>query len=197
MARKILIGVAALIVVLVIVTLMQPSTYRVERSITMNAPADNAFAQVNDFHQWAAWSPWEKMDPGMKKTFDGPPAGTGSKYAWVGNDQVGEGRMTIEKSEKPAKIEIKLEFLKPFESTSQTTFAFAPAGTGSKVTWSMAGENNFVGKFFCIFMDMDKMIGGDFEKGLAAMKTAAEAAPTTPAVLPAAQPAQPAQPAAP
>jgi hypothetical protein len=194
MARKILIGVAALIAVLVVVTLMQPSTYRVERSITINAPVENAFAQVNDFHQWGAWSPWEKLDPGMKKTFEGPPSGTGSKYAWVGNDQVGEGRMTIEKSEKPSKIEIKLEFLKPFESTSKTTFAFAPAGASSKVTWSMDGENNFVGKFFCIFMNMDKMIGGDFERGLAAMKAAAEAAPTTPAVLPAAQPAEPAAP---
>ena len=195
MARKILLGVAALIVVLVIVTLMQPSTYRVERSITTNAPPENAFAQVNDFHLWNAWSPWEKMDPAMKKTFEGPSTGTGSKYAWAGNDQVGEGRMTIEKSEKPSKIDIKLEFLKPFESTSKTTFTFAPAGAGSKVTWAMEGENNFVGKFFCIFMNMDKMIGADFEKGLAAMKTAAEAVPPpAPAVVPAAVPAQPATP---
>ncbi|MET0594607.1 MAG: SRPBCC family protein [Polyangiaceae bacterium] len=195
MARKILLGVAALIVVLVIVTLLQPSTYRVERSITTNASVENTFAQVNDFHLWNAWSPWEKMDPGMKKTFEGPATGTGSKYAWSGNDQVGEGRMTIEKSEKPSKIDIKLEFLKPFESTSKTTFAFAPAGTGSKVTWSMEGENNFVGKFFCIFMNMDKMIGGDFEKGLAAMKTAAEAVPAAaPVAAPAAAPAPTAAP---
>ena len=163
---------------------------------TISAPPSEVFEHVNDFHKWRAWSPWEKMDPGMKKSFEGPATGAGSKYAWAGNDQVGEGRMTIEKSEKPSKIDIKLEFLKPMESTSNTTFTFTPAGTGSKITWTMEGENNFVGKFFCLFMNMDKMIGGDFEKGLAAMKTAAEATPA-PAAATAAPATAPAPVAAP
>ncbi|HMJ55405.1 MAG TPA: SRPBCC family protein [Polyangiaceae bacterium] len=176
MARKILIGVAALIVLLVIVILTRPATFHIERSITMSAPPETAFAQVNDFRAWPAWSPWEKLDPQMKKTFEGPPAGVGAKYAWAGNDKVGEGRMTMEKSEKPSTIGIKLEFLKPFEATNDTTFTFAPAAGGSKVTWAMDGENTFMGKAASLFMDMDKMLGDDFEKGLAAMKTAAEAA---------------------
>jgi hypothetical protein len=190
MARKILIGVAVVIVLLLLVILTRPATYHVERSTAMAAPPENAFAQVNDFHAWPAWSPWEKLDPQMKKNFEGPPAGVGSKYAWAGNDQVGEGRMTIEKSEKPSTVGIKLEFLKPFESTSTTTFTFAPAAGGSKVTWAMDGENDFMGKAASLFMDMDKMIGADFEKGLAAMKTAAESAPK-------AAPAAPAAPAVP
>ena len=196
MARKILIGVAVLIVLLVLVIITRPSTFHVERSITMAAPPESAFAQVNDFHAWAAWSPWEKLDPQMKRTFDGPPAGVGAKYAWVGNNEVGEGRMTIEKSDKPSTIGIKLEFLKPFEASNVTTFTFAPTPQGSKVTWAMDGENNFVAKAMCLVMDMDKMVGGDFEKGLAAMKTAAEAAPKpAPPTIPAAAPLQ--QPAAP
>jgi Polyketide cyclase / dehydrase and lipid transport len=194
MARKILIGVAGLIVLLLIVIVTRPSTFHVERSITMAAPPENAFAQVNDFHAWPAWSPWEKLDPQMKRTHEGSPAGVGAKYSWVGNDQVGEGRMTIEKSEKPSIVAIKLEFLKPFESTSTTTFTFAPTAQGCKVTWAMDGENNFMAKAASLFMDMDKMIGADFEKGLAAMKTAAEAAPKA---APAAAGTGPAQPAAP
>jgi Polyketide cyclase / dehydrase and lipid transport len=197
MARKILIGVAVFIALLLVVIQTRPSTFHIERSTTMAAPPESAFAQVNDFHAWQAWSPWEKLDPQMKKTFDGPPAGVGAKYAWSGNDDVGEGRMTIVKSERPSTVGIKLEFLKPFESTSVTTFTFAPATQGSKVTWAMDGENNFVAKAMCLVMDMDKMIGPDFEKGLAAMKTAAEAAPKPAPVVPAALTAQPGVPAAP
>jgi hypothetical protein len=195
MARKILIGVAVVIVLLLLVIVTRPATYHVERSTTMAAPPENAFAQVNDFHAWAAWSPWEKLDPQMKKSFEGPPAGVGAKYAWAGNDQVGEGRMTIEKSEKPSTVGVKLEFLKPFESTSTTTFMFAPTAGGSKVTWAMDGENNFMGKAASLFMDMDKMIGADFERGLAAMKTAAESAPKATPEAPA--PAGPGAPAMP
>jgi hypothetical protein len=196
MARKILIGVAAVIVLLVLVILTRPSTFHVERSIEIAAPPQNAFDQVNDFHAWPAWSPWEKLDPQMKRTHEGSPAGVGAKYAWTGNDQVGEGRMTIEKSERPSTVGIKLEFLKPFEATNTTTFTFAPTPRGSKVTWAMDGENNFMAKAASLFMDMDKMIGADFEKGLAALKSVAEAAPKTPA-MPAAVPAQPGNPAAP
>ena len=196
MVRKILIGVAAVIVLLLLVILTRPSTFHVERSITIAAPPENAFAQVNDFRAWPAWSPWEKLDPQMKRSHEGSPAGVGAKYAWVGNDQVGEGRMTIEKSEKPSIVGIKLEFLKPFEATNSTTFTFAPTPQGSKVTWAMDGENGFVAKAMSLFMDMDKMIGADFEKGLASMKGIAETAPKAPPA-PAAMPAPPANPTAP
>ncbi len=177
MVRKILIGIAAAVVLFIVVVATRPATFHVERSISMAAPPESAFAQVNDFHAWAAWSPWEKLDPDMKKTFGGPPSGAGSTYAWVGNKQVGEGKMTIEKSNPSSLVGIKLEFIKPFTATNATTFTFVPAAGGTKVTWAMDGENNFVGKAFSMFMDMDKMVGGDFERGLASMKTIAESAP--------------------
>jgi Polyketide cyclase / dehydrase and lipid transport len=174
MVRKILIGVAAIFAVLFIVVATRPPTFHIERSITVNAPPEAAFAEVNDFHAWPNWSPWEKMDPGMKKTFAGAPSGAGSIYSWVGNDKVGEGRMTIEKSDQPSLVSIKLEFLKPFAATNTATFTFVPAPGGTKVTWAMDGEKNFMAKAFHMVMDMDKMVGGDFERGLTAMKAAAE-----------------------
>jgi hypothetical protein len=181
MLKKILLGVLALLVVLVIVIALQPAEFRIERSITMAAAPEAAHAQVNDFHQWGAWSPWDKMDPSMKRSYEGAPSGVGAKYAWAGNNQVGEGRMTIEKSE-PSEIAIKLEFLKPFAATNTATFTFTKTPEGNKTTWAMDGHNNFVSKAFSLFMDMDKLVGSDFERGLAAMKTAAEAAPKIPSV---------------
>jgi hypothetical protein len=174
MIKKILLGVVAALVVLVGFIATRPSTYAVQRSATIQASPDIAFALVNDFHQWDAWSPWEKLDPAMKKTHEGPASGTGAKYSWIGNDQVGEGRMTIEESKANELIRIKLEFVKPWASTSTTLFTFKPAGEGVSVTWKMEGNNDFVGKAFSAFMDMDGMIGKDFEKGLASMKTLAE-----------------------
>src|SRR5262249_50006170 len=150
MVRKILIGVAAVIVLFLIVVATQPSAAHVERSITIAASPESAFAQVNDFHAWAAWSPWEKLDPQMKKTFEGAKSGVGAIYAWAGNDKVGEGRMTIEKSDKPSSVGIKLEFLKPWTATNATTFTFAPAPEGTKVTWAMDGEKNFMAKAACL-----------------------------------------------
>lgn len=190
MLRKILIGLAAIVVVLALVVATRPPTFHIERSITMAAPPDLAFAEVNDFHAWPGWSPWEKLDPGMKKTFEGAPSGAGSVYSWVGNDKVGEGRMTIERSDKPSLVSIKLEFLKPFAATNQATFTFVPAGAGTKVTWAMDGRKNFMAKAFHMVMDMDKMVGGDFERGLIAMKAAAEAAAKANANAPTANVAQ-------
>jgi hypothetical protein len=182
MLKKILIGVGAAFALLLFVISLQPATFHVERSISMSAPPEAAFAQVNDFHAWGAWSPWEKLDPNMKRSYDGAAAGVGAKYAWVGNKEVGEGRMTIVQSEA-AKIAIKLEFLKPFQATNIATFTFTKTPEGTKTTWAMDGNNNFISKAFHLVMDMDKMIGPDFERGLAGMKTAAEAAPkTTPSV---------------
>src|SRR5882724_11150608 len=177
MIKKILIGLAVVVVVLVVIVALQPSHYRVERSATMNAPASMVFAQVNDFHKWNAWSPWAKLDPGMKQTFEGAPAGNGAGYAWVGNSEVGEGRMTITESHPSDLIKIKLEFIKPFAATSNTVFTFKPEGNQTKVTWAMDGDKNLIAKAFHLFMNIDKMVGGDFEKGLAQMKSVAEAAP--------------------
>jgi hypothetical protein len=182
MLKKILIGLGAVIVLLVIAILLQPTKFRIERSITMAAPPEAAFAQVDDFHAWAAWSPWEKLDPAMKRSFDGAPSGAGAKYAWVSNKDVGEGRMTIEKSDPPNEVQIKLEFLKPFEATNTTVFTFTKTPAGNKTTWAMEGENNFMGKAMSLVMNMDNMVGPDFEKGLASMKAAAEAAAKTPSL---------------
>jgi len=174
MILYILIGIVAVIVLLVLFIATRPSSFHIERSITIGVPPEMAFAQVNDFHKWTAWSPWEKVDPEMKRTFEGAPSGTGAIYTWVGNDKVGQGRMTIEKSDKPARISIKLEFIKPWTATNAVTFTFAPAPEGTKMTWAMDGQHNFMAKAFMVFMNLDKMIGGDFERGLAALKTVAE-----------------------
>jgi hypothetical protein len=175
MFKKILIGLVVVLAVLAGVVATRPDSFSVERSATIQAAPEFAFAQVNDFHHWGEWSPWDKMDPSMKRMFDGPSEGTGSKYGWVGTSKVGEGKMTIEESKPNELVRIKLEFIKPFESSSTTTFTFAPAGEGTLVKWKMEGHNNFMSKAFSMFMDMDKMVGGDFERGLASMKTVAEA----------------------
>ena len=180
MIKKILLLAVVVIVVgiaiFAVVVAMQPSHYQVQRSATINAPAAVVFNQVNDFHKWDAWSPWAKLDPNMKTTHEGSPAGTGAVYSWTGNSDVGEGKMTITDSKPGELIKIKLEFIKPFAATSDTVFNFKPQGNQTAVTWTMDGENNFVGKAMCLFMNMDKMVGGDFEKGLAQMKTIAEKA---------------------
>src|ERR1041385_3185997 len=180
MIKKILLyGIVVIVLIIVIfcvVVAMQPAHYTVERSATINAPAPVVFAQVNDFHKWQAWSPWEKLDPNIKKEFSGAPAGTGAVYSWVGNSDVGEGRMTITDSGPSSSIKIKLEFIRPFAATNATDFTFTPQGNSTNVKWTMSGDNNFVGKAFSMFMNMDKMIGNDLEKGLAQMKTVSEAA---------------------
>jgi hypothetical protein len=180
MIKKVLLGALVVIVVVVaifcVVVAMQPAHYRVERSAIMNAPPLVVFNQVNDFHKWDAWSPWAKLDPHMKTNFEGAPLGNGAVYSWTGNSDAGEGRMTITDSKPAELIKIKLDFIKPFAATSDTVFSFKPQGNQTAVTWTMDGDNNFIGKAFCLFINMDKMVGGDFEKGLAQMKTIAEKA---------------------
>lgn len=174
MLKKILLVLAALVVVFLIVVAFQPADFKVTRSTLISAPASAVFAQVNDFHRWEAWSPWAKMDPNMKTTYAGAPAGTGSIYSWVGNSQVGAGRMTIIESRPHELVRINFEFLKPFAVTNLADFTFKPQGGQTLVTWEMSGKKNFVSKSICMFMNMDKMVGGDFEKGLAKMKSLAE-----------------------
>jgi hypothetical protein len=172
--------VAALIVVIAVfcvVVVMQPADFKITRSATMNASPDKIFEQVNDFHKWDAWSPWAKIDPAMKTTYSGPPSGTGAAYAWVGNDQVGEGKMAITASHPNEHIAIDLEFIRPFAAKNITEFTLKPEGDKTSVTWTMTGKNNFVAKAFNLVMNMDKLVGADFEKGLAQMKAITEAAP--------------------
>ena len=181
MILKILISLAAILVVLAVVIALRPTEFRVERTATMAAPAPVVFAQVNDFHKWDAWSPYARRDPGMKKSFEGAPAGVGAIYTWSGNNEVGEGRTTIIESRPGELIRIKLEFVRPFAATSTATFTFRsegkPEGERTAVTWSLDGRNSFPAKAMGLVMNMDKMIGDDFEKGLAQMKAIAEAAP--------------------
>ncbi len=166
--------VAAIVVVLLVVIVMQPSKFTVERKGTVNAPPATVHALVNDFHEWTKWSPWEHRDPSLKRTFSGPDAGVNAHYHWLGNKQVGEGQMTITESQPGRLIRIKLEFIKPFASTNTTDFAFTPLDGGTLVTWTMNGNNGFMGKAMSMLMNFDTMIGADFEKGLADMKKAAE-----------------------
>ena len=180
--KYILIGLLVLVALFLIVVALQPSSFRVARSTTIAAPPSVVFAQVNDFHKWEAWNPWDKIDPAMKRTYEGAPSGAGAIYAWVGNSDVGEGKMTITESRPGELVRINMEFFKPMAGTSTTEFTFAPEGGGTLVTWSMFGDNNFVGKAMCLFMNMDTMIGGQFEKGLADMNKAAESAAATAAV---------------
>jgi polyketide cyclase/dehydrase/lipid transport protein len=173
----IFLALIAIVVVFAGIVAMQPSEFRVARTTTISAPASSVFAQVNDFHKWENWNPWGKIDPAMKQTYEGAPSGIGAIYTWTGNAQVGEGRMTLTESRPSDLIKIKLEFLKPFAATSLAEFTFKPEGDQTVVTWSMIGQCNFIAKTIHLFISMDKMIGGQFEKGLARMKAEVEAAP--------------------
>jgi hypothetical protein len=172
----ILFTVAAIVVVLIVVIAKQPDEFRVTRRGSVSAAPAVVFARVNDLHKWRAWSPWERIDPALKRTFEGPSAGTGAIYRWAGNNKAGEGSMTITESRPGELIRFRLEFLKPFKATNTAEFTFKPEGNQTVVMWSMAGRKNFASKAFGIFMNMDKLVGSDFEKGLAAMKSVVEGA---------------------
>ena len=175
MLIKILIAVAVIAVALVIFIATRPGELRVARSATIFAPVAEVFAQVNDFHRWEAWSPYEKLDPAMKRTFAGEAAGRGAIYSWNGNNQVGEGTSTIVESRANELIRINLQFVRPFACNNMAEFSFEPQGEGTTVTWTLHGRNSFMGKAVGLVMNMDKMVGGQFEQGLAQLKTVAEA----------------------
>lgn len=179
MIKKIILGALAGIVLAIaafcVVVALQPEDFKITRTATINAAPDRVFEQVNDFHKWEAWSPWAKIDPAMKTTYIGPASGVGSSYSWTGNDDVGEGKMTITQSHPNEHVAIDLEFIKPFAAKNLTEFTLKPEGSGTNVTWTMAGKNNFIMKAFSLVMNMDKLVGGDFEKGLAQLKSISEA----------------------
>ena len=174
MFKKILLVLVIAIAIFVSFVAMQPPDFRIERSATMAAPAPDVFAQVNDFHNWEAWSPWAKLDPAAKNSFEGPTAGKDAKFRWSGNSEVGVGNMTILESRPHDLIRIKLEFEEPRADTSNTEFTFKPVENKTLVTWTMSGRKDFVSKAVCLFMNMDKIVGEKFEEGLAKMKEVVE-----------------------
>ena len=175
-ALTLLAVVSLAVVAILVLASTRPATYHVERSISTNAAPQAVFDVINDFHRFAEWSPWQKLDPAMKVTFDGPPIGVGSSLAWKGNRDAGAGRMTITEEAPPGSLTQKLEFLEPWKSTCSVRFDLAAEGEGSRITWNMDGDLDFMSKVMSVFASMDQMIGKDFEAGLASLKQVAEAA---------------------
>lgn len=174
MIKKILFALGLLIAAVLLYATTKPDEFRVERSIAIKAPPEKIFRLVNDLRSWESWSPWEKVDPAMKRSFSGPVSGEGARYAWDGNGDVGAGSMEIVESRPAEKIRIALHFTEPFEGRNTAEFAFVPAGDATQVTWSMAGPMPYLSKLMDIALNMDRMIGGEFEKGLANLKAATE-----------------------
>ena len=172
---NIAIGVVVVLLALAVAIVTRPKTFRVERSAVMSAPADAIFRYVNDFHLWARWSPFEKLDPNLTRTFSGADAGVGARYDWSGNRQAGSGSMVITESVPGARIALDLHFMKPFEATNLTEFTFEPAPGGVKMTWAMSGNNTTAGKVIALVSSMDKMVGSSFAEGLANLKSVVEA----------------------
>jgi uncharacterized protein YndB with AHSA1/START domain len=174
MWKKILLAFLVAVAIVLGLIVVQPATYTVTRSTTIAAPPQTVFAAINDFHKWESWSPWAKIDPAMKQTYSGPPSGTGAAYHWSGNDKAGEGTMTISESVPNDRVVIQLSFIRPYASSSVILLGVRPEGTGTAVTWTMTGQNNFALKAISLFSSMDKLVGRDFEKGLAQLKTLTE-----------------------
>jgi uncharacterized protein YndB with AHSA1/START domain len=174
MLKTIGIILALAIAGILILAAMKPDTFRLERRVTIKAPPEKIFAILNDFKQWSVWSPWEKKDPAMKRNFGAVTAGKGATYNWDGNKDVGQGGMEITDAAAPNKLTIALSFIKPFEAQNTVNFALTPVAEGTEVAWSMDGKNNFMSKIMHVFVSMDKMVGPDFEAGLANLKAAAE-----------------------
>jgi uncharacterized protein YndB with AHSA1/START domain len=171
-----IIGIVIVVAVAAVLVLAatKPDTFRVERAASMRAPPEKIFALVNDLRGWSAWSPYEKKDPAMKRSFSGSQYGKGAVYAWDGDKNVGQGRMEITDTSAPSRIVIKLDFFKPFEGHNVAEFTMIPQGDATNVTWAMYGPSPFIGKIMHVFFNMDRMIGNDFEEGLANLKSLAE-----------------------
>ncbi|HEX7883951.1 MAG TPA: SRPBCC family protein [Afipia sp.] len=168
------IGFAVVIGILLIAAARRPDTFRVQRSIDINAPAEKIFSLINDYRHWASWSPYENIDPAMQRTFSGAPNGKGSVYEWNGNKNVGRGRMEIMDTTPPSQIVIKLDFFSPFEAHNIAEFTVQSKGRATSVTWAMHGPVPFMAKIMHMFFNMDRMVGGQFQQGLASMKSVAE-----------------------
>ncbi len=189
MLKKIVITLGVLLVLFVGFVASRPSQFRVERSATILAPADLIYAAIADFQQWPHWSPWEKLDPAMAKTYEGSPGTPGARYSWSGNDKVGKGMITITDLHPNEFVAYRLEFVEPWQAINSSRLTIQSAGVANTVTWTMEGQNDFVAKLFSVLMNMDEMIGKDFELGLANLNTYVTTAlpktePTAVAALP-------------
>ena len=174
MLKKIVILIVILVAAILLYAASQPDNFRVERTIVIKAPPEKVFAQINGFHQWEAWSPWEKIDPAVKRTYSGADTGKGAAYAWQGNKDVGQGRMEIVESTPPSNILIKIDFMEPFEGHDTVQFTLTPQDGGTKVTQAMYGPSPFLAKVMGLFFSVDKMVGQKYEEGLASLKAIAE-----------------------
>jgi len=171
-----IIGIVTVVLIagVLILATTKPDTFRVQRAASIKAPPEKVFALLNDFNRWGAWSPWEKKDPAMKRTFGATTSGKGAVYAWEGNKDVGQGRMEIAESVAPSKVALNLDFVKPFEAHNLVEFTLEPKGDATNVTWAMQGDTPYFAKIIHVFVNMDKMVGNDFETGLANLKAIAE-----------------------
>lgn len=174
MLKAILIVLLAIVAALAGYAALRPDHFRVERHIIIQAPPETVFALIDTLRYWQDWSPWERKDPAMTRTLSGPESGVGAAYAWKGNSEVGEGRMVIVESVPHTRIRLKLDFVRPFKAQNTAEFVLSPAEQGTRVTWSLSGPSPFLSRLIGIFIDTDKMIGADFEAGLAALKLQAE-----------------------
>lgn len=174
MLTTILLVLVGIVVLILVVASTRPSTFRVVRTATIDAPPEKIFPLLNDFRGWASWSPWERMDPAMERNHSGAASGVGAKYHWRGNKKVGEGSMEILESAPPLRLKLRLDFIKPFEGHNQIEFTLAPTGSGTTVAWDMHGPANLMTKVMGLFMSMDKMIGKDFEAGLENLRAQVE-----------------------
>lgn len=172
---QVILGIVAVLIVGVLAfTLAKPNTFRIERTATINAPPEKVFPLIDDFHNWTQWSPWENVDPSLKRSYSGAPRGQGAIYAWEGNDKVGSGRMEITQSAAPSKVILRLEFIKPFAAVNTTEFTVTPNAAGSTVSWAMFGPSSFMHKFMSTMFNMNDLLAKQFDSGLANMKAAAE-----------------------
>lgn len=174
MILKILLILVFVVIALAIFVATRPADFRITRSATLAAPSHEVFAQINNFHNWEAWSPWARLDPNAVYVYEGPTEGEGAKLSWSGNSEVGQGSNTLIESIPNKLIRIRLDFLKPFKATHTAEFSLEPEGGETRVTWSMYGRNNFAGKAVSLLMNCDKMVGGQFEQGLANLKEVVE-----------------------
>src|SRR5713226_6113468 len=170
-----IIGIAVLVVVgaVLVLAAFRPDSFRIQRAATIKAPPEKIAAVLSDIHRWGAWSPWEKMDPALKRSYSGAAKGKGAVYAWQGNREVGEGRMEITEA-APSRVAIDLDFVKPFEAHNKVVFTLVPKGDSTEVTWAMQGPLPYVAKVVHVVFDMDGMVGKQFETGLANLKAVAE-----------------------
>jgi uncharacterized protein YndB with AHSA1/START domain len=174
MLETIIIIIALLIAAVLVYAATRPNAFRMERTATINAPAEKIFPLINDFHKWAAWSPWEKLDPALQRRYAGPESGKGAIYEYEGNNKVGAGRMEITDSTPASRVLTTLDFIRPMQAHNFAEFTLVPHGSATVVTWAMYGRSPYMAKLMTIFVSMDKLVGKQFDEGLANLKAVAE-----------------------